>query len=443
MSEKIPGLNLTRRDFVKLSALGVGGASLSGWLPILATQVAQNNQHSKRCIVLWMDGGPSHKDTFDLKPNTPQGGPFQAINTSVPGVQVSEHFPLLAQKMHKGALVRSMSTGEGAHGRAKYFLHTGYREGVGGLVYPSLGSICSSEIGNHTNPLPSYVVVGNRAYGSGFLGAAHQPLIVTDPTRGVENLHPTVSNSQFDNRVGLLQEMEAGFNKTYQSNMGTAHQTTYTGAVALIHDQGTRAFDLSQETAATKQRYGNTNFGNGCLLARRLIEAGVTFVEVTLGGWDTHTNNFQRVQQLSHQVDPAANALISDLDERGLLNDTLVVWMGDFGRTPNINNRGAQPGRDHYPRAWTTALWGRGLHGQVIGRTDANGANVVERPVPTIDFMATVCSLLGIDYTKFNQTPIGRPVRIVDRDAHPITQLCGNAAPAPAGNGQGGGAAKS
>jgi uncharacterized protein (DUF1501 family) len=428
------GLGISRRDFMNLSAAGIGGASLSGWLPILASRAAQQGQNNhKRCVLLWMDGGPSHKDTFDLKPNTQHGGPYRPINTSVNGLQISEHFPQLAQKMNLGAVIRSMSTGEGAHGRAKYFLHTGYREGVGGLVYPSLGSIAAMEIGNPNSALPNYVVVGNRAYGSGFLGAAHQPLMVLDPNRGVENLTPGVANNQFENRVGLLQELEAGFNKTYGPGMGNAHQTTYNLAVTLVQDEGTRAFDLSQETAATRQRYGGTRFGDGCLLARRLIEAGVTFVEVTLGGWDTHTNNFQRVQQLSAQVDPAASALITDLRDRGLLDDTLIIWMGDFGRTPNINSRPPTPGRDHYPRAWSSALWGCGLNGQVVGRTDANGATVTERPVPTIDFMATVCTLLGIDYTRMNQTHIGRPVRIVDRGANPITQLCGT--PANAANG--------
>lgn len=437
MFEKIPGTDLSRRDLLKLSAAGVLGTSMSGWLNILAArasqQAAQGQAGShKRCILLWMDGGPSHKDTFDLKPNTQHGGPYRPIATSANGVQISEHFPLLAQKMHQGAIIRSMSTSEGAHGRAKYYLHTGYREGVGGLVYPSIGSICSMEIGSQTSPLPNYVVVGNRSYGSGYLGARHQPLIVADPTRGVENLMPYVQNNQFNNRVGLLQELEDGFHRTYGNGMGTAHQTTYNRAINLIQDQGVRAFDLSQETAATRQRYGNTRFGDSCLLARRLIETGVTFVEVTLGGWDTHTNNFQRVQQLSGQVDPAASALLTDLQDRGLLNDTLVIWMGEFGRTPNINSRGAQPGRDHYPRAWSSVMWGCGVPGgSVIGRTDANGATVTERPVPTIDFMATVCSLLRIDYTRFNQTHIGRPVRIVDRGANPITQLCPNA---PAAN---------
>jgi uncharacterized protein (DUF1501 family) len=185
-----------------------------------------------------------------------------------------------------------------------------------------------------------------------------------------------------------------------------------------------RAFDLSQETAATKSTYGNNRFGEGCLLARRLVETGVSFVEVTLGGWDTHQNNFQRVRQLSEQVDPAMSALVNDLKNRGLLDDTLVLWMGEFGRTPRINNRGAQPGRDHYPRAWSSIMIGGGIRGgRVVGRTDAEGATVAERPVSTLDFMATVCRVLGIDANKVNTTSTGRPVRIVDRGSNYIREL--------------------
>ena len=159
-------------------------------------------------------------------------------------------------------------------------------------------------------------------------------------------------------------------------------------------------------------------------MARRLVEAGVKFVEVTLGGWDTHQNNFERVRQLSGQVDPAMSALIRDLRDRRLLDNTLVIWMGEFGRTPRINARGAQPGRDHYPRAWSSVMVGGGIRGgQVIGRTDAEAATVTERPVNTLDFMASVCRILGIDYAKMNQTPIGRPIRIVDRGGNHITQL--------------------
>jgi hypothetical protein len=424
----LPGIGLSRREILKLSAAGIAATCASGWLDLLAAHALQapsrTGRRHKSCILLWMDGGPSHKDTFDLKPGTANGGPYQAIQTSVPGIQISEHFPRVAQLMQHGAIIRSMSTPEGAHPRAKYNLHTGYREGQGGVVYPSIGSIAAAEIAPRDATLPNFVSVGNRSYGSGFLGPRFQPLIVNNPATGVENLRPVVSSSQFDNRIGLLEELEQGFNGTYQSGVGTAHRTTYQRAVTLMRDTGARAFDLSLEPSSSRAAYGTGNFANGCLLARRLIEAGVTFVEVTLGGWDTHQNNFARVQQLSNQVDPAMSALVRDLHDRGLLDSTLVIWMGEFGRTPRINARGAQPGRDHYPRAWSSVFFGGGIRGgQVIGRTDAEGATVQDRPVNTLDFMATVCSILGIDYNKTNNTPNGRPVRIVERGANPVRQL--------------------
>ncbi len=416
----------TRRDLLKMGAVGVVGTSMSGWLDVLAARASEARQRTKSCILLWMDGGPSHKDTFDLRPGTDNGGPYQAIDTNVPGIQISEHLPRLARLMNHGAIIRSMSTPEGAHPRAKYHLHTGYREGQGGLVYPSIGSIVAKELGNEQAAMPNFVSIGNRSYGSGFLGARYQPLIVNDPARGVENLRASVGSSQFQSRVNLLDELEQGFNRTHAAHVGVAHRTTYQRAVTLMLDQGARAFDISNEPSNSRQGYGTGRFADGCILARRLVEAGVSFVEVTLGGWDTHQNNFARVRQLSEQVDPAMSQLIGDLRDRGLLDTTLVIWMGEFGRTPRINQRGAQPGRDHYPRAWSLAMFGGGIRGgQVIGRTDAEAATVVDRPVSTLDFMATVCRVLGVDYNKFNNTPNGRPVRIVDRGANPVTQLFG------------------
>jgi hypothetical protein len=400
-------------------------------MPVLAAraaqqQAAQNGQpvRHKKCILLWMDGGPSHKDTFDLKPGTAQGGPFLAIKTKVPGMHISEHFPRLAQVMNHGTIIRGMSTLEGAHPRARYHMHTGYREGVGGLTYPSLGSIVSKEIGDPNFLLPNFVAINRPGYSSGFLGPRYQPLNVLDPNRGVDNLRPLIGDAQFQNRLSLLEEMEQNFLGQYAAPTAESHRTTYNRAVGLMQSREARAFDLSQETQAVRSAYGSNNFGQGCLLARRLVETGVSFVEVTLGGWDTHQNNFERVRQLSSTVDPAMSQLVIDLRDRGLLNDTLVIWMGEFGRTPNINNRGAQPGRDHYPRAWSLVMMGGGLPGgRVVGRTDANGAVVTERPVSAIEFMATVCRTLGIDYTRMNQTPIGRPVRVVDRGGEPVPQV--------------------
>jgi hypothetical protein len=423
---------LSRRDALKLTAAGVTGVSLSGWFRVLAQRAAAaaapgaaGNRH-KSCILLWMDGGPSHKDTFDLKPGTANGGPYKPIQTSVPGIEISEYFPQFAKLMQHAAILRGMSTGEGAHGRAKYYLHTGYKEGVGGLSYPSLGALVSAELGRPTAPLPNYVSVGNRSYGSGFLGPRHQPLVVVRPERGVENLKPLADAEHFEGRVGLLEEMEQAFFREYKADAGHAHRTTYQRAVNLMKSKEAKAFDLALEPEASRAAYGKTVFGDGCLLARRLVEAGVSFVEVTLGGWDTHQNNFDRVKALSQTVDPAMSTLISDLRDRGLLDSTLVIWMGEFGRTPRINARGARPGRDHYPRAWSTVLAGGGIKGgQVVGKTDKEGAAVVERTTSALDFMATVCSVLGINYNKQNNTPIGRPIRIVDKGANPVKELLG------------------
>jgi hypothetical protein len=421
-----PLAELSRRDALKLTAAGVSCLSLSGWFNVLARRAAAHSKKHKACILLWMDGGPSHKDTFDLKPGTANGGPYKPIDTSVPGIQVSEYFPQFAKLLQHAAILRGMCTNEGAHPRAKFLLHTGYREGLGGVQYPSIGSIAAAEIGRPDFPLPNYVSIGNRSYGAGFLGPRHQPLVVNDPQRGVQNLKPIADAHHFEGRVGLLEEMESAFYRDYKASASHAHRTTYARAVTLMKSKEAQAFDLAREPAAARKAYGETRFGDGCLLARRLVEAGVSFVEVTLPGWDTHQNNFERVKTLSQQADPAMAALLRDLKERGLLDSTLVVWMGEFGRTPRINKRGAAPGRDHYPRAWSTVLAGGGIKGgQVIGKTDKEGASVVERRISAIDFLATVCSVLGINYNKQNHSPNGRPIRIVDKGANPIKELLG------------------
>jgi hypothetical protein len=413
----------SRRDFLKVLGAAGFGAGLSGWMNVLAGHAAETKAKSKSCILLWMDGGPSHKDTFDMKPGTKDAGEYKPISTSVTGLQISEHFPKLAPLMNHAALLRGMSTPEGAHPRAKFYMHTGYREGVGGVSYPGLGSIVSKELGKPDFPMPNYVAVGNRSYGAGFLGAKHAPLIVNDPSRGVEDLKSSLTDKGFANRMGLLEEMEENFLRTQKAESIKDHEIIYQRAVKLMQSKEAKAFDLSLEPEKSKSAYGTGRFSEGCLMARRLVEVGVPFVEVTLGGWDTHQNNFERVKELSKQVDAGMSALITDLKERGLLDSTLVVWMGEFGRTPKINSRGDKPGRDHYPKAWTSMLVGGGIKGgQVVGKTDAEGATVVDRPTSGIDFMATVCQILGIDYTKENVAN-GRPVRIADKKAKPVDEV--------------------
>jgi uncharacterized protein (DUF1501 family) len=398
---------------------------MSGWLDLMAAHAVRSGVKHKSCILLWMEGGPSQKDTFDMKPGTPDAGEFQPIATSVPGIQISEHFPKFARQMQHAAVVRTMSTPEGAHARAKYYMHTGYREGVGGLNYPSLGALTSEALGVSDFPLPNFVSVGKSVYGAGYLGARHQPLVVTDPDRGVANLAPLGDMQQFGKRLGLLEDLDAGFVRTKQAPVIADRRTTYQRAVTLMRSREAKAFELSLEPAASRATYGQTKFGDGCLLARRLVEVGIPFVEVFQGGWDTHTNNFPQVKKLSREVDPAMSTLIDDLKQRGLLDSTLVIWMGEFGRHPKITDKNSgKAGRQHYPRAWTTVLMGGGIKtGQVIGKTDKEGVDIVDKPISGPDFLASVCKVLGIDYTRHNQTPVGRPVRVVEKGATPIKEL--------------------
>ncbi len=416
----------TRRDFMRLSAAGVFATPFTGWLSTMARAAEKSPVKQagkiKSVVLLWLAGGPSHKDIWDLKPDSKGPGEFKPISTSATGVQISEHLPKLAKVMHQGAIIRGMSTGEGAHARASYNMHTGYREGQGGVTYPAMGSLVAKELGNRDFPLPNYVTIGGRTYGSGFLGPKYQPLIISSPERGVEDLKPMVGSGQFDKRVGLLDEMEKAFYHSYQADSINDHQTTYNRAVAMMQAREVKAFDLSQETAETKAAYGSDQFQQGCLMARRLVEVGIPFIEVSLGGWDTHQDCWGKLKnQLLPKVDGGAAALVNDLKQRGLLDSTLVIVMGEFGRTPNINTRGALPGRDHYPKAWSLAMFGGGVKGGVAhGRTDKEGATVEEGKTSTLDFMATVCKLAGIDHNKENETATKRPIRIVDKGAKPV-----------------------
>jgi hypothetical protein len=425
-----PALGLSRREWLKLSAAGVAGSSLSGWLPLLARGAAAQGARPKACVLLWMDGGPSHVDTFDPKPDASAEirGDLKAIPTSVSGIQISEKFPRLAQQMQHMALLRGMSTEEGDHGRARVYMHTGYKPGLGGVSYPGLGSMASAALGNPDAPLPNFVVTGlplNKYTfftDPGYLGPRHEPLALADPSKGLENLQPLTPADDFNDRVAVLQQLEQAFARNYKVGPAEAHRTTLDRAVQLIRSDKGKAFDLALEPAEAQAAYGENSIGRGCLLARRLIEAGVSFVEIYSSNWDTHEKRTaEAARELMPQVDQGMSALIGDLQTRGLLDSTLVIWMGEFGRTPRINNNG---GRDHWSRSWSTVLAGAGIKGgQVIGKTDASGASVTDRPISVMDFMATVCKALGIDYTKKHMTPIGRPITFVDKEGSPIKEL--------------------
>jgi Protein of unknown function (DUF1501) len=444
--------SLSRREWLKLASAGVIGYSMSGWLGQLADAAGNDPRRRRSCILLWMNGGPSQIDTFDPKPGHANGGTFQSIATSVPGIRISEHLPQLARSMQDMAIIRSMSTREADHGRATYQLRTGYLPS-GPVLHPTMGSLFSKELGNPEAALPNFVSIAPypffapAAYGPGFLGPQYAPLVLGSDQPALFAIpgqqanyedglrvpdlvpHSGVSSARSMARTRLLDDMEADFTATRSALPAQSHRSAYQRAVTLMRSNATRAFDLDSESAALRDRYGRNVFGQGCLLARRLIEHGVPFVEVSLGaaenvtlGWDTHINNFDAVRRLSNVLDSGWATLMEDLKSRGLLDSTLIVWMGEFGRTPRINNQG---GRDHWANAWTTVLAGGGiLGGQAFGRTSDDGATVVsDRPSSVADFIGTIAGALGIDGTQQNMSNVGRPIRIVDINATPIQEV--------------------
>jgi hypothetical protein len=445
----LPPFGLTRRDALRLCAAGVAMTSWSGWLQALAEDAAVNPARRRSCILLWMNGGPSQMDTFDLKPGHENGGSFKEIDTSVPGIRISEHLPKLAQRAEHLAIIRSMSTREGDHGRATYLGRTGYLP-QGPIRHPTLGSLVAKELGDEEPELPNFVSVSpNRfvnqsAYGPGFLGPKFAPLVVGDGQgdRGPQGqgsdyglrvddlaLSEGVGRRTADARWDLWYTLERGFLAEHAQAAAVSHRTAYERAVKMMRSEAAQAFNLNDEPADLRDAYGRNRFGQGCLMARRLIERGVPFVEVTLAGipqpqvpgWDTHANNFDSVRRLSEVLDPAWSTLLDDLNSHGLLDHTTIVWMGEFGRTPKINPNN---GRDHFPAAWSTVLAGGGIRGgRVIGRTSPDGMTVAERPVSVHDLLATVCRALGIDPLKQNMSDVGRPIRIVDKDAKPIEEV--------------------
>jgi len=405
---------------------GTLAVSMSGWLNVLAAHAAAGGQKPKSCILIFLGGGPSHKDMFDMKPGTPDAGEFKPIDTSTPGIQITELLPHFAKQMHHVALLRNMTTNELDHSRARYHLHTGARPGAGGVVYPSIGAVAGSQLRDPAAELPNYVLLGGAAQGTGagFLGAEHQPLVFSGGEKNgvVPNTKALNGDAQFEQQLDLLNELEQGFNQTRRSPLVNDHATTVQNAVKLMRSKSLKAFDISQEPEAVQQAYGN-QFGRNCLTARRLVEAGVRFVELNApGSWDTHLNNFTSLKTLVPAIDQGMSALIADLHSRGLLESTLVVVMGEFGRTPKINKNA---GRDHYAKAWTTVLAGGGVKGgRVIGETDREGVEVVGPSVGVIDFLATICELLGIDYSRDHKIkPNGRPIALVDEKAKPVTAL--------------------
>jgi hypothetical protein len=438
---------IKRRDLLQIGMLTALGLSLPEWLRARAEAEALIGPPAPRplgppvprrtgkgevaCILLYMEGGPSHIDTFDPKPDAPQEirGPFKAIPTNVKGVQISEHLPRLAQQTDKFSILRSVTSPDGNHETATHYLLSGYPF-TPSVSYPSYGSVVARERG-YQNGLPPYALMGGLPFGyggAGYMGSVYNPFNVNGNPNAkdfsVRDVSPPsgVTLERVDRRRAMLAALD-----TFQRNAEAAAAVRtmdrfYERAYDLMTSPvAKKAFNLADEPEKLRDEYGRNTFGQSCLLARRLVEAGVQFVTINSGGWDTHENNFTSLQKTRlPQLDQGYAALLKDLHGRGMLDHTLVVWMGEFGRTPKVN---ASAGRDHWPYAMCVCMGGGGIKtGTVVGETNERAENPKERPIRVEDVSATIYHALGIDYHKEYESPQNRPLRI-NYDGEPVKEL--------------------
>jgi hypothetical protein len=438
----------SRRHFLKhlagYSLMALPGLEFIRTIQANAQQMRRNN---KSVIIMWMSGGPATIDIWDLKPGRPTGGEFKPIDTSAAGVQISEHMPKTAQQMRHLAIIRSLTTTEGDHNRGTMLMHTAQTPNPA-IQFPSLGAVVSQQgallPGYRGISLPAYVTVGGGrgADGPGFLGMSYAPFNVQNPGSPPDNLTARgnlgSANDKMERvhrRQRLFYDVENGFMNT-RLDVGSqtaeerakfadpskAHKELYQKAFSLVASKEGDVFSFRGESAATTDLYGTSNFGRSALLARRLVEAGVSAVEIGMGGWDTHGQNFTalKTRQLP-EMDRGMGALVKDLVDRGLWQNTVVIWMGEFGRTPRINQNA---GRDHWARCWSVVVGGGSIKGgQAYGSTDEDGMAVATNPTKVGDVFASVYRALGIDPTTQIRDPIGRPFNIAGDRGTPIPAL--------------------
>ncbi|MGI9516655.1 MAG: DUF1501 domain-containing protein [Pirellulaceae bacterium] len=372
---------------------------------LFASEV-NSSARAKRCIVLWMDGGPSQLDTFDPKPGTSTGGEFQSIETAAPGMRISETLPRVARQMDALSIVRNLTSDIGDHQRAQYYLHTGYQF-VSSFPRPSLGSVISSTGGE--SALPNYVALGSAGYGPAFMGPEHAPFSIENAAQARQLLN-TLRRRR--GRLRLLGELGSEFDAQHPGPLLEQRKSMISRIGALSATQFSSALDLEQASPADRSRYGDSEFARNCLVARRLLDLGVRFVEIQRGGWDTHDNNFRAVRRLTGDIDRPLAALMEDLRNSGMLEDTIVIWMGEFGRTPRINGRA---GRDHFPRVTPVVLGGGPIQGgRVIGGTNELGTEIQGEPWQVPDLFATIMSAFGVEPDEEFTTDFDSPTTATD-----------------------------
>lgn len=404
---------MSRRHFLShLAGSAALAASAQRFTTALAANADDLKKRHKGAILLWMGGGPSTIDLFDLKPGADTAGPFKPIATRG-DVQICEHLPKLAEQMQHLSIVRSMSTREADHNRGRYYMHTGYPPNPN-VLHPSYGAVVGHELAAQTRELeiPPFVSIGGGSEGPGFLGMSYAPLVVGADGR-VRDLDSPLGEERLSQRMQFLSGVEENFIRQRRGPAAGDHAKVLEKTRQLLTSQQMNAFQWRQEPEPVRQRYGDNAFGHGCLMARRLVETGVPFVEVDFGGWDNHQGIFNTLERQRLPVlDQAMSALVDDLSQRGLLDDTVVLWMGEFGRTPRING---MVGRDHWARSWSVVLGGGGIQGGgAIGATSDDGTEVVSDPYSAEDLMATVLKALGVSLDKTFTSANGRPMKIAN-----------------------------
>ena len=417
-----------RRSFLTTAAAGAAAFSANmSWLDVLRSPVLADElkKKDKRVILLWLAGGASQLETFDPKPGRPTGGPFRAIQTAVPGVQISELMPQMSQRLIHTSIIRSLDTKNGDHGGGAQLMHLGRRDEPS-LKYPDLGAMLARELGRADSQVPDYVSFytategrGNAVGQSGFLGSRYNAMSLT-----TDNIPPNLrrleSINELDHkeRADLRDLLSQRFVRGRLSGSVGSHNEAYSRVRGLMASE--KLFDAAQEPQAMRDKYGPTLFGEQCLVARRLVEAGVPFVKVSRAWWDSHGQNFETHLELVTELDHVMSALLDDLKDRGLLDHTLVVTLSEFGRTPQINS---SLGRDHFATAWSATLSGCGVKGgSVFGKTDDDGHQVAEGKVGAAELFATIFQALGIDHQK-NYHVGARPIPLTDPGTQPISAV--------------------
>lgn len=419
--------DFNRRNFMTTAASSLLGV---GFLPNLGLgvdttpkkTVPMRKNPAKRLIYLYMGGGMTHLDTLDTKPGHDNQGPVKEIKTNVPGIRISEYLPGLANHMDKMAIINSMTSTAGAHEQARYLMHTSYEQRAT-IKHPGMGAYMLKYLDRINKDLPGSVFIGGNSRidgGAGFFESSYEPLAINNPESGLRNIKARFNPTDFRNNLDLAADLDGGFRKKYNLKATRAYTAMYEDAVRLMESEDLKAFDLTEESDATREMYGDDAFGQGCLLAKRLVEHDVRAVEVTYGGWDTHQNNFINVPERTAVLDQALSALLKDLDRSGLLDSTMVVLATEFGRTPRINQNA---GRDHYPKAFSTMIAGGGVNGgQKFGKSSAGGEEVEENALEPQDFNATIAWGLGVSTDRIVYSPSLRPFKVAHK-GKPETRL--------------------